>query len=49
MTIEQYYRWINTKVGKKIKDFMNRLIPRLMPEPVPVRVPVRQEDRYNRR
>lgn len=27
MTIEQYYRWINTKAGKKIKDFMNRLIP----------------------
>ena len=49
MTIEQYYRWINTKAGKKIKDFMNRLIPGLMPEPVPVRVPVRQEDRYNRR
>ncbi len=23
MTIEQYYRWINTKAGKKIKDFMN--------------------------
>lgn len=45
MTIEQYYRWINTKAGKKIKDFMNRLIP----GPVPVRVPVRQEDRYNRR
>ena len=49
MTIEQYYRWINTKAGKKIKDFMNRLIPGLMPEPVPVRVPVRREDRYNRR
>ena len=49
MTIEQYYRWINTKAGKKIKDFMDRLIPGLMPEPVPVRVPVRQEDRYNRR
>ena len=47
MTIEQYYRWINTKAGKKINDFMNRLIPGLMPEPVPVRVPVRQEDRYN--
>ncbi len=30
MTIEQYYRWINTKAGKKIKDFMNRLIPGLM-------------------
>ena len=43
MTIEQYYRWINTKAGKKIKDFMDRLIPGLMPEPVPVRVPVRQE------
>lgn len=28
MTIEQYYRWINTKAGKKIKDFMNRLDPR---------------------
>ena len=38
-----------TKAGKKIKDFMDRLIPGLMPEPVPVRVPVRQEDRYNRR
>ena len=49
MTIEQYYRWINTKAGKKIKDFMDRLIPGLMPEPVPVRVPVRREDRYNRR
>ena len=49
MTIEQYYRWINTKAGKKIKDFMDRLIPGMMPEPVPVRVPVRQEDRYNRR
>ena len=47
MTMEQYYRWINTKAGKKIKDFMDRLIPGLMPEPVPVRVPVRQEDRYN--
>lgn len=40
MTIEQYYRWINTKAGKKIKDFMNRLIPGLMPEPVSVRVPL---------
>ena len=49
MTMEQYYRWINTKSGKKIKDFMDLLIPGLMPEPVPVRVPVRQEDRYNRR
>ena len=37
MTMEQYYRWINTKSGKKIKDFMNRLIPGLMPEPVPDR------------
>ena len=43
MTIEQYYRWINSKTGKKIKDFMDRLIPGLMPEPVPVRVPVRQQ------
>lgn len=49
MTIEQYYRWINTKAGKKIKDFMNRLIPGMMPEPVPVRVPVRRADSYNRR
>lgn len=30
MTIEQYYRWINTKAGKKIKDFMNRLIQGMM-------------------
>ena len=49
MTIEQYYRWINTKAGKKIKDFMDLLIPGLMPEPVPGRVRVRREDRYNRR
>ena len=44
MTIAQYYRWINTKAGKKIKDFMNHLIPGLMPEPVSVRVQVRQAD-----
>ena len=45
MTLERYYRFINTGIGKKIKEVLNGLIPGLVPEPVPVRVPVRQPQR----
>ena len=48
MKMEQYYRLINSNTGKKMKDFINRLIPGLMPEPVPVRVPVRQPQNSKR-
>ena len=45
MTLELYYKIINSDVGRKLKEILNGLIPGLIPEPVPVRVPVRgQED-----
>ena len=41
MTLERYYRFINTGIGKKIKEVLNGLVPGLIPEPILVRVPVR--------
>jgi hypothetical protein len=50
MTMEVYYKMINTGAGKKLKEILNGLLPGLIPEPVPVRVPVRKpEQRENRR
>ncbi len=49
MTLELYYRIINSDAGRKLREILNSLIPGLIPEPVPVRVPVRrQEDPQNR-
>ena len=48
MSLEYYYRLVNSGIGKKIKEVLNGLIgliPGLIPEPVPVRVPVRQPER----
>ena len=45
MTLELYYKIINSGAGRKLKEILNGLIPGLIPEPVPVRVPARgQED-----
>lgn len=41
MSLEYYYRLVNSGIGKKVKEVLNGLIP----EPVPVRVPVRQPER----
>lgn len=50
MTMEVYYKMINTGAGKKLKEILNGLLPGLIPEPVPVRVPVgKPEQRENRR
>lgn len=40
MTMEVYYRMINSGIGKKLKEILNGLIP----EPIPVRVPVRRPE-----
>ena len=48
MSLEYYYRLVNSGIGKKVKEVLNGLIPGLIPEPVPVRVPVRQPERRNR-
>lgn len=45
MSLEYYYRLINSDIGEKVKKVLNGLIPGLIPEPVPVRVPVRQPER----
>lgn len=45
MSLEYYYRLVNSGIGKKVKEVLNGLIPGLIPEPVPVRVPVRQPER----
>lgn len=42
MSMERYYRLINTSIGKKLKEVLNGLVPGLIPEPVPVKVPVRR-------
>ena len=44
MTMEVYYKMINTGAGKKLKEILNGLLPGLIPEPVPVRVPVRKPE-----
>ena len=36
MTMEVYYKMINTGAGKKLKEILNGLLPGLIPEPVPV-------------
>lgn len=41
MSLEVYYRLINSGIGKKIKEVLNGLVPGLIPEPILVRVPVR--------
>lgn len=41
MYMEDYYKLLNSGVGKKLKEVLNGLIPGLIPEPIPVRVPVR--------
>lgn len=48
MSLEYYYRLVNSGIGKKVKEVLNGLIPGLIPEPEPVRVPVRQPERRNR-
>ena len=48
MSLEYYYRLVNSGIGKKVKEVLNGLIPGLIPEPVPVRVPVRQPERNRR-
>ena len=45
MSLEYYYRLVNSGIGKKVKEVLNGLLPGLIPEPVPVRVPVRQPER----
>ena len=42
MSLEYYYRLVNSGIGKKVKEVLNGLIPGLIPEPAPVRVPVRR-------
>lgn len=44
MTMEVYYRMINSGIGKKLKEILNGLIPGLIPEPIPVRVSVRRPE-----
>ena len=41
MSLEYYYRLVNSGIGKKVKEVLNGLIP----EPAPVRVPVKQPER----
>lgn len=41
MSLEVYYRLINSGIGKKIKEVLNGLVPGLIPEPIPVREPER--------
>ena len=48
MSLEYYYRLVNSGIVKKVKEVLNGLIPGLIPEPEPVRVPVRQPERRNR-
>lgn len=48
MSLEYYYRLVNSGIGKKVKEVLNGLIPGLIPEPELVRVPVRQPERRNR-
>ena len=45
MSLEYYYRLVNSDIGKKVKEVLNGLIPGLIPEPAPVRVPVKQPER----
>ena len=45
MSLEFYYRFINSGIGRKVKELLNGLIPGLIPEPVPVRIPVRRPER----
>ena len=45
MSLEYYYRLVNSGIGKKVKEVLNGLIPGLIPEPAPVRVPVKQPER----
>ena len=49
MTMEVYYKMINSGAGKKLKEILNGLIPGLIPEPVPVRVPVRRPEQGGKR
>ena len=49
MTLEIYYRIINSGAGKKLKEILNGLIPGLIPEPAPVRVPVRRPEHTGKR
>ncbi len=49
MTMEIYYRMVNSRAGKKLKEILNGLIPGLIPEPVPVRVPVRRPEQTGKR
>lgn len=42
MSLEVYYRILNTEAGKKLKEILNGLFPGLIPEPVPVKVPVQR-------
>ena len=49
MTLEIYYRMINSGAGRKLKEILNGLVPGLIPEPVPVRVPVRRPEQRERR
>lgn len=48
MSLEVYYRLINSGIGKRIKEVLNGLVPGLIPEPIPVRVPVREPVRNRR-
>lgn len=48
MSLENYYRLINTGIGRRLKDVVNGIIPGLLPEPVPVKVPVRAPRRDER-
>ena len=45
MSLEYYYRLVNSGIGNKVKEVLNGLIPGLIPEPAPVRVPVKQPER----
>ena len=49
MTLEIYYRIINSGAGQKLKEILNGLIPGLIPEPAPVRVPVRRPEQTGKR
>ena len=49
MTLEIYYRIINSGAGKKLKEILNGLIPGLIPEPAPVRGPVRRPEQTGKR
>ncbi|MCC2254507.1 hypothetical protein LKD70_08765 [Ruminococcus sp. CLA-AA-H200] len=45
MSLELYYKLLNSTIGKKLKEILNGLVPGLIPEPVPVRVPVQERNR----